>query len=456
MPALTIPGALRELARVFAAGRFACYLVGGAVRDMLLGTPTTDYDVATDAKPRDVMRMFPHVIPTGVKHGTVTVRFAGMEVEVTTFRADGKYSDSRHPDEVQFSSSIDEDLKRRDFTINAIALDLATSTLFDPHDGRGDLKRRLIRAIGTPAERFNEDGLRLLRACRFAAQLQFALDAETKSAMSLCSERIQAVSAERIQEELVKILKSERPSIAFFLMDETGLLERIIPELCEGKGVEQKGIHEFDVFKHSLYSCDGAPRERTDLRLAALFHDIGKPKARTVGDDGLPAFYRHEEYSEEMASAILTRLRFSNAVEASVCHLIRYHMFFYEDTWTDAAVRRFVARVGRDSIDDLFLLRKADTYGTAGGYVDDRKLAEFRDRIERVTAKDGALALRDLAIGGEELAAIGIPRGPIMGTILKELLETVLDDPSENTPERLTAIAGKFYEHALKRLEKAE
>ena len=450
----SLPKLLKEFGSIFAAHGFTCHLVGGAVRDIVAGRPTTDYDFATDARPDEVMHLFARVIPTGMKHGTVTVLFHGLEMEVTTYRADGTYSDSRHPDSVRFTSSIDEDLKRRDFTINSMAVDLATFELLDPNGGRDDLKARIIRAIGDPVQRFSEDGLRLVRACRFAAQLQFTVDEKTKDGMSRSRDRIDRVSAERIQEELNKILASERPSIAFFLMDETGILERVLPELCEGKGIEQKGLHNFDVLAHSLYACDGAPRDRLELRLAALLHDIGKPRAHAIGPDGTPTFYGHDEISEAMARKILKRLRYSNAVESKVCHLIRHHMFHYEDNWTDSAVRRFVARVGLDAIDDLFLLRRADTYGTAGRYIDDVRLTEFRDHIDRTLHDDHALTLRDLAVSGEDLAALGVKRGPVMGALLKQLLETVLDDPSLNERFKLLEIAGRLYHSTLKNLEK--
>ncbi len=450
----SLPKILKEFGRVFAVHGFKCHLVGGAVRDLVAGRPTTDYDFATDARPDEVMRLFARVIPTGIKHGTVTVLFHGIEMEVTTYRADGTYSDSRHPDSVRFTSSIDEDLQRRDFTINSMAVDLSTFALLDPNGGRADLKARLIRAIGDPVQRFSEDGLRLIRACRFAAQLQFTVDTKTKEGMGVCRERIDRVSAERIQDELTKILATDRPSIAFFLMDETGILERVLPELCEGKGIEQKGLHNFDVLAHSLYSCDGAPRDRLELRLAALLHDIGKPRARAIGPDGAPTFYGHEVISESMARKILKRLRFSNAVESRVCHLIRHHMFHYEDGWTDSAIRRFVARVGLDAIEDLFLLRRADTYGAAGKYVDDVRLAEFRHHIDRTLRGDHALSLRDLAVSGEDLAALGVPRGPVMGALLKQLLETVLDDPVLNERAKLLEIAERLYHSTLKNLEK--
>lgn len=448
---------LKEVGRIFGDRHYDAYLVGGAVRNRIAGLPDTDFDLATDARPEQVVSLFRRVIPTGIKHGTVTVFYKGHKIEVTTFRADGAYSDARHPDNVQFGVSIEEDLKRRDFTMNAMAVSLATGELSDPHGGRKDIRARIIRAIGDPSERFREDGLRLMRACRFACQLEFSVSNETLEGMRLQADRILGVSAERIQDELVKVLASPQPSIAFELMDRSGLLPLLFPELEQCKGIEQKGIHEFDVFKHSLLACDGAPRDRLELRLAALFHDLGKPVAYALDENGSPTFYGHEIESEKLTTAILKRLRFSNAVEEKVRHLVRHHMFHYEENWSDSAVRRFLARVGKDSVEELFLLRRADTYGAAGRYVDDRALADFSAHIHRVLESEDALTIKDLAVDGNVLSSeAGIPKGPIMGTVLKELLASVLDDPSLNTRENLIRIAKNFHETSLKKLKSSE
>ncbi len=448
---------LKEVGHIFHENGYQAFLVGGAVRNRVAGLPDSDYDLATDALPEDVIRIFRRVIPTGIKHGTVTVFYKGSKIEVTTFRTDGKYSDSRHPDSVDFTANLEEDLKRRDFTMNALAVDLTSGVLHDPHGGLPDIKAHIIRAIGDPAARFAEDGLRLLRACRFACQLDFRIDDATLAGMQSSAHRISSVSAERIQDELVKILGSERPSVAFELMDVSGLLPLLIPELEQCKGIEQKGIHEFDVFKHSLLSCDGAPRDRLDIRLAALFHDLGKPPAYKLDENGLPTFYGHELQSENMTRQILERYRFSNAIEAKVLHLVRHHMFHYEENWSDSAVRRFLSRVGKDTIPDLFLLRRADTYGAAGRHVEDRALADFSAHIHRVLDSEDALTLRDLAVDGNVLEEeAGIPKGPIMGTVLKELLASVLDDPGLNTKDSLLRIARNFYDSHLRQLKREQ
>lgn len=454
MSRIHLPRVLKEVGRIFREHHHDAYLVGGAVRNRIAGLPDTDFDLATDAHPEDVIAMFRHVIPTGIKHGTLTVFYKANKIEVTTFRADGVYSDSRHPDSVEFGVSIEEDLKRRDFTMNALAVNLSTGELSDPHDGRRDIRAKLIRAIGDASERFREDGLRLMRACRFASQLEFTITEETLEGMRRQAQGILSVSAERIQDELVKILASEQPSIAFNLMDRSGLLPLLFPELERCKGIEQKGIHEFDVYKHSLLACDGAPRDRLDLRLAALFHDLGKPVTYALDENGSPTFYRHEIESEKLTKAILKRLRFSNAIEEKVLHLVRHHMFHYEENWSDSAVRRFLSRVGKECVEDLFLLRRADTYGAAGRYVNDRALADFSAHIHRVLETEDALTIRDLAVDGNVLSTeAGIPKGPIMGTVLKELLASVLDDPTLNTPESLIRIAKNFHETTLKKLK---
>ncbi|HOV62803.1 MAG TPA: CCA tRNA nucleotidyltransferase, partial [Spirochaetia bacterium] len=412
---IQVPRVVKDFSRTFIEHGYSCYLVGGAVRNLVAGLKPTDYDFATDATPEAVMRMFKRVIPTGVKHGTVTVLYRGSKFEVTTFRIDGTYSNARHPDSVTFSPSIEEDLKRRDFTINALAVNLKTNELLDPHHGEEDLKLRIIRAIGDPVERFSEDGLRILRGLRFASQLEFSIEENTLQAIRDCRENLTRVSAERIRDEIIKILEADTPSISFKIMEETEVLSLIIPELSACSGIGQKGFHSFDVFTHSILACDGAPKENLVVRLAALLHDIGKPEVLATNEEGEPTFYQHEIVSASLASRILCRLRFPKSIEQAVCHLIKHHMFLYEETWTDSAVRRFIARVGKDALNNLFLLRMADQYGMVGRPVISSTLDAFRKRIDAVLEADSVFSLKDLAVGGNELfEEAGIPRGPIM------------------------------------------
>ncbi|MDA3940261.1 MAG: CCA tRNA nucleotidyltransferase, partial [Spirochaetia bacterium] len=354
---------LRHFSNIFSLNGYSCYLVGGALRNHFAGMKATDYDFATNANPEDVERIFHHVIPTGIKHGTVTVVFKGHHFEVTTFRIEGNYSNARHPDNITFSPSIFEDLKRRDFSINSIALNLQTGEVLDPHNGIQDLKRKTIRAIGNPVERFNEDGLRLMRACRFTAQLNFTIEQNTFEGLIKCKNNLRNVSSERIRDEIIKILSSEKPSIALQIMENSGILELIIPELSSCRGVDQKGYHNFDVLDHLYYSCDGGPNDDIILRLSCLLHDIGKPVSLALDSDGFPTFYNHENISRELTIKIMQNLRFpGNDIKRSA-HLISNHMFNYTEEWSDAAVRRFISKVGIESIDDLFRLRIADQYG---------------------------------------------------------------------------------------------
>lgn len=443
----SIPHFLKKAGRVFDDAGFSVYLVGGAVRNIVSGHPPVDYDLATDASPEQVSRLFRRVIPTGIKHGTVTILLKGHAVEVTTFRIDGTYTNKRHPDSVSFTPSIEKDLERRDFTINSLALNLNTGELLDPHSGREDLKRGIIRAIGTAEERFSEDGLRLLRACRFAAQLGFSVDPETRNGMIAAHENLKSVSVERIRTELEKILSTPRPSRAFLLMDETGLMNLVLPELAACKGVGIKGSRGHDVFIHSLLSCDTAPPDNPAVRLAALLHDIGKPDARATDAAGNEHYYGHETISEEKARSILRRLKFPRAVEQRVCHLILHHMFDYSPDWTDAAVRRFLHRVGIDYVDDLLMLKRSDHAGDSDLPAPRPAQTDFRRHIEGVLEASAALGIKDLAVNGNVLhEEAGIPRGPVMGVILDALLETVLDDPAQNTREQLVLLATKMYE----------
>jgi putative nucleotidyltransferase with HDIG domain len=434
---------LKEVAAVFTRMGKQVFLVGGAVRDRFLGKEAQDWDLATNARPEEVTAYFRQVIPTGIKHGTVTIRYKGHSLEVTTFRTESSYSDGRHPDHIEYAATIEEDLSRRDFTMNAIALTLPGGARVDPFRGYEDIKARRIRCVGNAAERFREDGLRPLRAVRFASQLGFTVDRETLAAIPGALSTTAKVSPERIRDELDHITGSPKPSAALLLMEQTGLLDLILPELAACRGVDQKGFHRFDVLDHSLLACDyaarmGAPQA---VRLASLFHDIGKPAARRMDASGVWTFHRHERISAALARAIGLRLRYPNAMIRRMVHLIGEHMFHYEETWSDAAVRRFIIRVGEENLRDMYALRQADAYATAGIEPEPGFLAPLVSRIDRTLALGKAFSLKDLAVSGGDLAALGVVRGPRMGIILRELLEAVLDDPELNTRERLLHIA---------------
>lgn len=443
MRRIDIPGELQEFAAEFRKAGFSCYFVGGAVRDSLLGRKAADWDAATDAKPEDVVRLFRSVIPTGMRHGTVTVRWRKRSIETTTYRVDGEYVDGRRPESVRFTDDLSQDLSRRDFTINGMAADPRTGEVLDPYGGRDDLRAGIVRAIGDPMARFGEDGLRPLRAVRFACRFGFRIDEATFAAIPATLDRFLKVSAERIREEFSKILLCDTPSRGLGLLESSGLLPGILPELSACRGVSQGGPHRFDLFEHLARSCDASQAELVP-RLAALLHDIGKPARRVEAPDGSLSFYGHDLESARLAETALKRLKYPNAVIESASHLIRHHMFDYSDSWTDAAVRRFVARVGLQAVRPLAALRLADMAGVSGEPADPRAVMPLVERVEALVEKDQAFSLKDLALGGDELAAIGWPRGPAMGKLLTELLEAVLDDPELNTRERLLEIAGRL------------
>ena len=430
---------LREFSEIFIDNGYSLYLVGGAVRDFLLRKENHDYDFTTDAEPEDVKRMFRRTIDTGIKHGTVTVIFRSRHFEVTTFRADGQYSDSRHPESVTFVKNLGEDLKRRDFTINAMAASLPDGEIIDLNDGKKDLRKKLIRAIGEPRERFQEDALRMMRACRFSAQLGFDIEEKTLSAMTALSKTIGNISAERIKEELFKLIVGKYPRKGLEAMRITGLMQEILPELSRTYGFEQGGMHTEDLYEHLVTALEEAEGHDypAEVRLAALFHDIGKVDTREKGTEREYTFYGHDEKSAELVDRIFRRLKTSNEERENVAHLIRNHMFSYTPDWSDSAVRRFIRRVGLDNINPLFQLRVCDALATKGHKADPTMLLSFADRINAELDKENALTLKDLRIDGSKLQKLGIPKGPIIGKILNELLEEVIDNPELNNEEYL-------------------
>jgi putative nucleotidyltransferase with HDIG domain len=455
----SIPDILAKMYAVFSGAGFQAYLVGGAVRDTFLGKSVSDFDIATNAAPQDVMKLFRRVIPTGIAHGTVTVLFMGRRVEVTTFRTEGGYTDGRHPDKVSFDTTIEADLSRRDFTMNAVAVNLEDGGIIDPYGGRSDIAQKLIRTVGSPWARFTEDALRPIRAIRFSACLGFTIDELTLEAIPLSVQHIKGISVERFRDEFIKILGANEPSQAFSLLENCGILNIFIPELARCRDVSQadgRGNHRFDVLDHLYYSCDGAPKDSLVVRLAALFHDIAKPAAKQIAHDGTATFYNHEKLGAELTEEILTRLRFPYRTAQAVSHLVAVHMFYYESVWTDAAVRRFIARVTPDAIDSLFALRLADVYGMArsppaiGNNPWCGNLIEFKERIQKELERGAALTLKNLAVNGDDLIAEGIPAGKILGEILRALFETALDDPQENERAHLIELAKNMYARIMR------
>ena len=468
---IKLDSTLIEFGKVFFQAGYKAYLVGGAVRDMLMKVPAHDWDVATNATPQDVIKLFKFVVPTGIEHGTVTVHYKGNEIEVTTFRTEAGYSDGRHPDSINYAATIEEDLARRDFTMNAIAASLEDGIITDPYGGQDDIKNKLIRTVGAAHERFMEDGLRPVRALRFASKLGFSIEKNTYS--EIFKEEIQAkaasISIERFRDEFEKIMASPKPSVGLKLLEESGLLDIFIPEFKICRGCIQsdyRAFHKFDVLDHLFYACDGAPADKLNVRLAALFHDIGKPAAKKIlhetvldgeKNDGSKkeietiTFYNHEAFGEKITQKLMTRLKFSNDMISNVCHLVKEHMFYYESNWSEAAVRRFIIRVKPECMEDLYDLRLADMYGMYNEKVDVRYsesvklLLELKARVEKELSKKTALSLKSLAVNGRDLMQLGIPAGKELGRILNELLECVIEDPAMNNKEMLIETAKKIF-----------
>lgn len=438
---MSIPFELKEVANILLQNGFQVFLVGGAVRDFCLHKKPIDFDIATNALPSKVIKLFKRVIPTGIEHGTVTILYKGLSVECTTFRSDGKYTDSRHPDAVNFNVTIEEDLSRRDFTINAFAISFEDGKLIDLFNGYDDLKNKLVRAVGNPIERFTEDPLRMLRAIRFAAKLHFTIEKNTLNAIKELAPSITVVSKERIREEFSKMLLSSKPLLGLNLLHETNILQYIIPELSNCAGVTQGEFHYLDVLQHSFLVCQNTPCN-LELRLAGLFHDVAKPLTRTIEHEtGSIHFYKHEIEGEKLAKTILKQLTFPNVVVDNVCLLIRNHMFNYTSDWKDKTIRNFIARVGIENLDALIQLRLADIKALKPEKQDISRILEFKTRLDRILQETNCFTLKELLINGNDLINLGFPSGKTIGLVLQELLQTVLDDPSQNKRETLLRIA---------------
>lgn len=422
-------------------------LVGGAVRDELLGRPHADWDLATRLLPQRVMHLAKaaglKVIPTGLQHGTVTVMLEDHPVEVTTFRSDGDYLDGRRPESVRLGVTLEEDLSRRDFTINAMALPVGGGELVDPFGGQADLKARVIRAVGDPLKRFAEDGLRPLRACRFASQLGFEVEAATLAAIPMRLDVARKVAVERVFTELDKLLRGTEPGLGLSLLASSGLLDLWLPELRPMVGCGQNRHHRHDVWIHTLEVIRFAPAD-SGLRWAALLHDAGKPATKSEDANGEVHFYGHEARSLELVAIILDRLKASHALRGDVMALVRHHGTHPTEAWGDAACRRLLRRLSEDglSLERWADFRLADQH--AKGFEWEQCQGEHQvlmARLEGLLAAAPPLCVRDLALDGGALMALADrPGGPWLGELQKQLLEAVLDDPGANTVERLNEL----------------
>lgn len=441
-------GVHRIIATLNNAGHEA-YPVGGAVRDLIMGKDAFDYDIATSALPERVVSLFEKTIPTGIKHGTVTVLVGSCYYEVTTYRIDGFYEDGRRPNDVSFSALLEEDLKRRDFTMNALAYDLREQKVIDYFDGLGDLEKKLIRCIGISDERFNEDALRMLRAIRFSAQLGFKIEEETFLSMKKNCLKIELVSKERIKDELVKIFSSRESKNVVSALEglrESGLMQIIFPEVMKMFGVEQNAFHSYDVYKHSLETLENLESADYRLRIAAFLHDIGKPFCKKyIEGKEAAVFYDHENIGAKIVKDILHRLKFSNDDVNYVSHFVRYHMLHYTAEWTDGALRRFIKKVGKERVRDWFLLRYADRLATGKKEKTDAELEEFRVRLESILEESMPLLLKDLDIDGRKIMEeLGVRPSKQLGDVLSYLLDKVIEEPSLNSEQTLLHLSREY------------
>jgi uncharacterized domain HDIG len=436
-----IPAAVRALLGTLWAADHAAYVVGGSLRDVVLERRPADWDLASDARPDRLVELFPGAVYEN-RFGTVAVRRDGEVFEITTFRTDHDYADFRRPHRVEFGDTIEVDLARRDFTVNAMAWGATPGrppTFIDPYDGLADARSGVLRAVGDPRARFEEDALRMIRAVRLAATLGFGVEAATLAGIQARAGLAAHLSGERIAAELDKLLGAPVPSVGLRLMSDTDLLAPISPELAAQRGVPQNKVPGEDLWDHTLRSVDAAPAARPVVRLAALLHDIGKP---TTFADG--HFLGHDAVGAELAGAFLDRLRSPRAVRERVVELVRHHMFSYESNWSDAAVRRFIgkmATLGDGALDELLALREADNIGS-GLPATSGRLDEMRARITAELAAELVLDRSGLAVDGADLMAeLGLGQGPLLGRILDELLEQVIADPALNDRPSLLLLA---------------
>jgi len=488
MKKFSIPKEIIEISQKLEEAGFEAYLVGGCVRDILLNREPKDWDIATNAKPEQIQKIFPDSVYEN-KFGTVLVKIPNpksqiQSVEITTFRLEGKYTDKRHPDEIKFAKTIEEDLSRRDFTINAMAMTLKSQitstklqknskseiknsknlglgsydlefTLFDPFDGQKDLKNKFVKTVGNPEDRFSEDALRLIRAVRFATELGFEIEEKTFEAVKKQAGLLEMIAKERIRDEFEKIIMASDATKGIELLESTGLLKYIIPELREGINVKQNRHHIYTVWEHALRTLDYAAKKNYSLevRLASLFHDIGKPTTKR-GEGPDSTFYGHEVVSAKMAVKILDRLRFSKSLIEKVAHLVRYHMFYYNvGDVTEAGVRRFLRRIGPENVDDFIKLREADRIGSGVPKAVPYKLRHLLFMIDKVK-KDPILPKMLKLNGNELMELLNIKPGPKVGFILNILLEEILDDPKRNEKEYLSKRAIEIYKLSDKELKK--
>lgn len=414
---------------------FEAYAVGGCIRDSILLREPNDWDITTSAKPEEMKKIFRRTIDTGIQHGTVTVMIGDEGYEITTYRIDGEYEDGRHPKEVSFTASLEEDLKRRDFTINALAYN-DRNGLVDLFDGIGDMERKVIRCVGEAKQRFTEDALRIMRAVRFAGQLGYEIEENTYQAMKELAPNLKKISAERIQVELVKLLVSPHPELLRTAY-EAGITKEFMPEFDKCMETEQNHPHHcYSVGEHIIHAIMNIAPQK-ELRLAALFHDIGKPEVITTDEQGISHFKGHPELSAEMAKNILRRLKFDNDTIKMVSKLVQYHDYNFSDNLR--GMRRAITKIGIEAFPAIFEIKRADMLAQSMYQREEKEalLKQATDLYEEVMRRNDCLSLKDLAVTGFDLMEMGIPKGKELGEALNYLLQVVLEEPEKNQKEIL-------------------
>ncbi len=447
-----IPSYILKIIKDLKASGYEAYIVGGCVRDILMNKEPKDWDITTNALPEQMLKVFPDAkyenifgtvllpIRAALKVGETKGALEAV-VEITTYRSEQGYSDRRHPDQIRFETELDKDLERRDFTINALALDPTVEhKVVDLFGGQKDIKAKVIRAVGEPSDRFKEDALRMMRAIRFSAQLGFELEPKTQRAITKLAGSLKFVSQERIRDELIKILASDRPSEGIMLLHDAKLLQYILPELEQGVGVNQDRHHIYPVFKHNVLALKYCPSREWPVRFAALLHDVAKPKTRKI-IGGIATFYNHEYLGAKMTERIMTRLKFSNEDRLRVVNLVKSHMFYYNvGEVTAASVRRLIAKVGKENLKDLIDLRIADRLGSGTPKAMPYKLRHLQYMMEKV--QNDPVSVKMLKLNGDDLMkTLKIPPSPKIGAILDVLLGEVLEEPEKNDKKKLSARA---------------
>lgn len=463
---MNIPQEIKNILENLQKAGYEAYIVGGCVRDLLMGKEPKDWDVTTNAKPEEIQKIFTDNVYEN-EFGTVGVKTGSEDqdlaiVEITPYRIEGKYTDKRHPDKIQFAKTLEEDLSRRDFTVNAIALDIKGSKT-DLFDGESDLKKKVVRTVGKPEDRFSEDALRLLRAVRFATVLGFDLEEKTLKAIKENTEWLRAISKERIRDEFIKIIESDNAYDGILLLEETGLLKYTVPELREGIGVGQNLHHIYTVWEHNTRALKYTAEKKysVDVRLGALFHDIGKPRTKR-GEGKYSTFYGHDVVGGKMTAEIMDKLKFPKDIAEKVTKLVRYHLFYYNvGEVTESSVRRLLVNVGPENIEDLIKVREADRIGSGRPKAVPYKLRHMKYIIDKVS--HDPISAKMLKVGGEDvMKELDTKPGPKIGLILNSLLAEVIDDPAKNKKEylqkRIHELDKKSPEElkeSLKRIEEA-